>query len=57
MELRKSLSLLLRFVIVYMLGLLPLRLKIRIEVKLTTRKTVKATLNPISRVKSFSTIS
>ena len=42
---------------VYMLGLLPFRLRIRIEVKLTTKKTVKATLNPISNEKSFSTIS
>ena len=40
-----------------MLGLLPFRLRIRIEVKLTTKKTVKATLNPISNEKSFSTIS
>ena len=40
-----------------MLGLLPFRLRIRIEVKLTTKKTVKATLNPISKEKSFSTIS
>ena len=48
---------LLRFVMVYILGLRPLRLKIRIEVKLTTRKTVKATLRPMRSEKSFSTIS
>ena len=48
---------LLRFVMVYILGLRPLRLKIRIEVRLTTRKTVKATLRPMRSEKSFSTIS
>ena len=42
---------------VYMLGLRPFRLRIRIEVKLTTKKTVNATVNPIKREKSFSTIS
>jgi hypothetical protein len=40
-----------------MLGLRPFRLRIRIEVKLTTKKTVNATVNPIKREKSFSTIS
>ncbi len=40
-----------------MLGLRPLRLRILIEVRLTTRKTVKATVNPIKSEKSFSTIS
>ena len=50
-------SFLLRFVIVYMLGLRPFRLRIRIEVKLTTKKTVNATVKPIKSEKSFSTIS
>jgi hypothetical protein len=41
----------------YMLGLLPFFLRILIEVTVTTRKTVRATLKPTNREKSVSNIS
>ena len=48
---------LLRFVMVYMLGDLPFRRKILIDVKVTTRKTTVATDRPMSKEKSSSSIS
>ncbi len=48
----KKKTFLLRFVIVYMLGLRPFLFRILMEVSVTIRKTAKATERPTSREKS-----